>query len=227
MLEFTYAQVVSVLAKLNRVPEKNMGAFRARLRNLQSKSFPPGTNTGKGRAATYTSENLLQMAVATELMQVGFRPDRIVKIVTSNWTEIRLGFLMALTTDDALDRWTPPLLTNDYVLALAPEGLRELSDVGEREYDYHESVEVFPFETIVTEMPLLDATPSVGESHRKVILRLRPIGHIVLHYLDGLFSIEPMGFYNDLAKHGVAAGEKLKRILAEFDDDLAALKRGS
>jgi len=181
MITFSYAEVLDVLAEVNRIAPDQLGAFRARLRNLQSKAFPPGTNTGKGKAARYTLENLFQMVVATQLMQIGMNPERIVATVTANWYPIALGLSRAMGQHEIISDQGDLQPTGDFVLALYPEALRDLTSAGERGTDYFDTVKVFLFSDIAEELPIDADSPSLGEAYRTVLIRLKAICRATLH----------------------------------------------
>lgn len=75
-VQFGFATVAGALARVNLIREDARPAFDARLKHFQRLEFPPGTNTGRGRAAVYDIGHLLQLAFALELVQLGVPPER-------------------------------------------------------------------------------------------------------------------------------------------------------
>lgn len=71
-----YGEVELILSQMNEVQPRQLGAFRSRLRHLQKLGFPPGINTGKGRPAVYGAGQIMLLALALELIQLGVTPDR-------------------------------------------------------------------------------------------------------------------------------------------------------
>lgn len=80
----TYGQLSELLAKLHYISPEKRTAFRGRLQHLQRLGFPPGANTGKGRAASYGAGSILLLALALELTQVGVSPERSIRLLENN-----------------------------------------------------------------------------------------------------------------------------------------------
>lgn len=97
MLEIGYLQIELVVAAMSGLDDRGM--IRRRFKYLQRMSFPPKTNTGRGRKAMLDLEQVLQVIVAMELMQVGASPTRAIRILRTNWDELRpalaLGWLVS------------------------------------------------------------------------------------------------------------------------------------
>lgn len=83
-MQLTFAQVATALAQTYGIAEGKRPAFVARLQHLQKLKFPPGTNTGRGRAASYNAGHLFQLGVILELFQFGLPPERSVGILANN-----------------------------------------------------------------------------------------------------------------------------------------------
>lgn len=80
-MDLTFAQVSRALARSHGISESKNSAFVARLQHLQKLKFPPGTNTGRGRAAKYSVGHLFQLGMVLELAQIGLTPERAMRIV--------------------------------------------------------------------------------------------------------------------------------------------------
>lgn len=63
--------------------------IRTRLKYLQRMGFPAGSNSGKGRKATYDLDQLLQTLVAFQLIQMGLPPTRALRTVRTGWSSLR------------------------------------------------------------------------------------------------------------------------------------------
>lgn len=91
-----YAEVETVVARMGGTADRQL--IRRRFKYLQRMSYPPRSNTGRGRRAVLDLEQVLQVVVAVELMQVGASPTRAVRIARTNWEELRpalaLGWLV-------------------------------------------------------------------------------------------------------------------------------------
>lgn len=90
-MQFTFAQVERALALTNNIADERRSAFSHRLKHLQRLKFPPGVNTGRGRAATYTVGHLYLLGVALELNQLGSTPERAVRTIQQNRLDIEVA----------------------------------------------------------------------------------------------------------------------------------------
>lgn len=214
-VEFSYGDVEAVLSRLNRVADDKRVAFRARLKHFQRLGFPPGVNTGTGKRAIYTFPLLLMMAFATELTQAGMAPKRVVKTLQHSWSNVEWSLLVAVTPGDI---WDPPQ-DQDLVWMISPEAMRDLSEEGEGEYDYHESIRVERVRDLeAIFLDEVEESPIVGEFYRHLVLQVRPfmavlLGHVVAVRTD----IEPIQLWQDLEAKLVERGRVLKAL---FDQDI-------
>ncbi|WP_022687175.1 hypothetical protein [Sphingomonas phyllosphaerae] len=180
-VEFSYSDVEGALAKLNRVATDKRIAFRARLKHLQRQGFPAGVNTGTGRRAAYSVASLLQLALATELTQAGMAPKRVVRIIEGNWWQIARAFLVAMSPVDYLNTWEVPPETNKLSLVLNPEALRDLSEEGEGEFDYYESIAVITADGLGLALGShRENPPSVGETWRNLIINIHDLSSVLI-----------------------------------------------
>ncbi|MEO6092333.1 MAG: hypothetical protein ABIT04_10365 [Novosphingobium sp.] len=120
-LAFQFAHVEQALAAMHGVADDRRSAFQARLKHYQKKGFPPGLNTGRGRAATYHVEHALKLGLALEFNQMGLTPERAIHLIGQNEETIRLALLDAVQTNLAEDAW-PVFLCFD------PVSLRDLQE---------------------------------------------------------------------------------------------------
>lgn len=94
----SYGEVVRVLAKMHDFAPAKSTPLRGRVQHLQKLGVPSGVNTGRGRAAAYGRDELFQIAVAFEMLDLGFPPERA-RLVTTNWDMVRGGILEAATVN--------------------------------------------------------------------------------------------------------------------------------
>jgi hypothetical protein len=210
-VELSYADVEATLARLNRIADDKRIAFRARLKHFQRLGFPPGVNTGTGKRAVYTFPLLIMLAFATELTQAGMAPKRVVKTLNHSWDTIEWSLLIAITPGDV---WETPQ-DQDLVWMLSPEAMRDLSEEGEGDYDYHESIRVEKIRDL--ERILLNddgASPIVGEFYRHLVLQVRPFMAVLMgHVVSVRTDIEPIDLWQDLEAKLVERGRVLKNLL--------------
>lgn len=190
-IQLQYAQVEQALMGLNRISEEKRGAFRARLRHLKQMGFPEGTNTGKGQRAVYDIMAYFKMVFATELMQAGVSPSRIVRILRGNWDNMEFDILVALTPPDFLAGFKPQITEDDadFAWILSLEALRDLTIEGEREFDYHETIDTTPISKL-SETLVSDGWGNigVGDMWRTLVIQGRFLINIAIHELH---KVEP------------------------------------
>lgn len=96
-LEIGYQQIEDVIVEMSGVTDRKL--IRRRFKYLQRMSYPPRSNTGRGRKTMLGLEQVLQVIVAVELMQVGASPTRAIRVLRTNWADLRpalaLGWLVS------------------------------------------------------------------------------------------------------------------------------------
>jgi hypothetical protein len=95
-MRFTLNQVVEIVVEALKLDPKRAGAVRARLQHFQRLDFPEGIKgTVRGRRANYDEERVVKVALAFELLDVGFTPARMRATIVQHWQEIRSAFALA------------------------------------------------------------------------------------------------------------------------------------
>lgn len=84
----TYAILDATLAQVNDIAPAKRTAFMGRLKNLIRLDFMGKPPSGKGRASYYTVEDVLQFALAVELIQSSVSPEMLVEIMPSIWEQV-------------------------------------------------------------------------------------------------------------------------------------------
>jgi hypothetical protein len=74
MADLRYRDVERALVKIFSVPNKRLGAFRARIRHLRNLGVPELERVGRGTQLTYTRQHALELVLAIELERVGIAP---------------------------------------------------------------------------------------------------------------------------------------------------------
>ena len=77
-MEFTYAEILDILATKHNIVSSKQVAFRGRLQHFQRLGFPAGANTGKGNLASYSWRELFLIGLALDCLEIGSTPDRSV-----------------------------------------------------------------------------------------------------------------------------------------------------
>lgn len=108
-MELTFGQVAHALAETYDIADNKRSAFVARLQHFQKRKFPPGTNTGRGRAATYSVGQLFLLGVALELGQLGLTPERAIKVIEDDPHAVAMAASMASAGGPPADAFAFPI----------------------------------------------------------------------------------------------------------------------
>lgn len=71
-----------------RVDPDRTETFRARLKQLQRLGFPPGVNVGRGTKMSYSTEHLVQLMFAFEMISTGIPAKTATEMVIQGWPRI-------------------------------------------------------------------------------------------------------------------------------------------
>lgn len=102
MLSFGFGEVEGTVLGMHRAEPS---VFSARFRYFQRLRFPAGTNTGRGRPASYRLEQMLQIVLAFELLNAGLAPTPVVRTIRTNWPRIRTSLLVAWEATRGRTAW--------------------------------------------------------------------------------------------------------------------------
>jgi hypothetical protein len=168
-----FGAVDGLFASLHNIRDDKRVAFRARLKHLQRLGFPPGVNTGTGRAAVYGGEQIFLLGVALEMLQLGLSPERAVSVIRNNQTPISAAARIALTGIEMT-----PSGPRQMFLRFDPSALNELSthpaDEAEKTLWYGADVLIADFikkaEKVGTRLALINVTA--------LILDIRSVLHV-------------------------------------------------
>lgn len=206
---------------MNRIADAKRGAFQARLRHLKQLGFPEGTNTGRGQKATYSFMTYMQLVLAVELMQAGISPTRIVRMIKGNWFNLEFDVLVSLCPLEYLDRFSPKITPDqaNFTWVFSLEALRDLTETGENEYDYHETIETIPMSELSRRLGSDDwEGTSIGEMWRTLIIQGRLLVHISISELMKVVpTIAITDFYQDVEEQLVEKGRKIQRLSELID----------
>lgn len=81
---WTFGELESVLANVHGIDQSKRTAFQSRLKNFHRLGYPLGFRAVKGKAATYTPLQIIEMAMAVEMTQLGLPPERASWVLTRN-----------------------------------------------------------------------------------------------------------------------------------------------
>ncbi len=93
MLSYAHLEA-TLVSHLNVAPEHRT-KFSMRIKQFQRLHWPRGVNTGGKSRVAYNAAQLLELALAFELVQLGLPPKRARELVESWWDDLRQAFLRA------------------------------------------------------------------------------------------------------------------------------------
>lgn len=101
-MRLTYRGLEDLLADLHHVTVKNRVALQGRIKHFQRNGWPGGTNTGKGKAASYDFGAVLKLCLGFELLELGVTPERAANLLRDNWGNIRTATSLAVNAHPIL-----------------------------------------------------------------------------------------------------------------------------
>lgn len=116
------SQAEEVFVRVHQIAPKKRSAFQARLRHLQRWGVPPGTNTGKGKAAAYGPIQVTMLGVALELLQLGLSPERAALLLANSGGR----WLSQMTHAGLSAVYSPEYTGGQQLMLIDPVGLGDL-----------------------------------------------------------------------------------------------------
>lgn len=114
------------------IADEAQKTFRGRLQNMQRLKFPAGVNTGRGKRVDYGWPEIIQIALAFDLIDAGLPQEPATSLISSQLGSVEFGmsaFGASLLKGDNADRWVneraAPEGAGAY-LVCAANSLREL-----------------------------------------------------------------------------------------------------
>lgn len=92
---WNFGQLESVLATIHGIVPNKRTAFQARLKNLNRLGLPTGLEMRKGKATLYGVGEIIEMALAVEMTQLGLSPERVEDLIGSTYHSIGMAVGMA------------------------------------------------------------------------------------------------------------------------------------
>jgi hypothetical protein len=92
---WTFGELEAVLASVHGIDQTKRTAFQSRLKNFHRLGYPLGFRAVKGKAATYTPLQIIEMALAVEMTQLGLPPERASFVLIRNRWPILMAIQMA------------------------------------------------------------------------------------------------------------------------------------
>ncbi|WP_022684603.1 hypothetical protein [Sphingobium bisphenolivorans] len=190
-IKFSFAQVSSILESVHRIAPVHSSAFRARLKHLQRLGFPSGINTGKGKAAAYGFRELMMLAVALQLIEIGMSPEKATGICQANESDIVRYTVKAINLANSDKKM-------EYFLVVHHSSLENLR--AEREEDQHDDYRQSAIVIGHTELSRLLAN------------KLSPFERLSIVSLHVLI----LSIYGGATKEGLNIGESIADSIVEL-----------
>jgi hypothetical protein len=92
---WTFGELDATLSNIHEIADNKRTAFQSRLKNFHRLRFPLYFKSEKGRTSFYTAEQVVQMALAIELTQLGLPPERTALVLTLNWFPAMMAMRLA------------------------------------------------------------------------------------------------------------------------------------
>lgn len=89
-MELGSREIESMLAARHGIVGERQIAFRGRLEHLRKLGCPTGVQTGKGRPAVFGWQQLIELAAALELINLGISPDEVARVIKVHHNRLRL-----------------------------------------------------------------------------------------------------------------------------------------
>lgn len=89
-MELGSRDIESMLAARHGIVGERQVAFRGRLEHLRKLGCPTGVQTGKGKPAVFGWQQLIELAVALELIDLGITPDEAARVIKLHQDRLRI-----------------------------------------------------------------------------------------------------------------------------------------
>lgn len=125
------------------VPQGRRPAFLGRFQHLQRLSLMEGINPGRGKQAEYQAHQLVVIATAFQMLQLGLSPERTVTLIKQNQEKIRLAIRVAIEEPGNI---SPSLLWFDPAAISPSIDGTEVEDIAYATFtqgDGDEAIEIF------------------------------------------------------------------------------------
>lgn len=153
--------LLKVLADAMLVDDKGASAFLGRFQHLQRLRLVQGINPGRGKQAQYRANQVLVIAIAMQLLQLGLTPERAVRIIQDNQDRVRLCIMLAVPSPEALEAaflyFDPALLT----------------ELGDRSGEYDRAEQTFHYAGRATLREMIEDFLVEGDVPRMAIINLK------------------------------------------------------
>jgi hypothetical protein len=144
-LRLSFSQVEAMLSRLHKIDWAKRGAFVSRLKHLQKQGVPDRQDAGRGRSSSYSFNDMMQIAMALEVIQAGLPPQLAAALVLRSWDMINVACTTWLKEYIKDPEATFPA---HYAFVFTP---RALSDLGQED-EFMDSMEAVSIHDLHTRL---------------------------------------------------------------------------
>ncbi len=106
-ISWTFGELEAALASVHSIAPTKRTAFQSRLKNFHRLGYPLGFKGAKGKAAKYSPLQIIELALAMEMTQLGMPPERSSDLLISNrWPILMATELVARELHAAPAAWS-------------------------------------------------------------------------------------------------------------------------
>ena len=118
-ISWTFGELEAALASVHSIAPTKRTAFQSRLKNFHRLGYPPGFKGAKGKAANYSPLQIVDLALAVEMTQLGMPPERSSELLISNrWPILMATELVARELHAAPAAWSVTSGLSDKTLSM-------------------------------------------------------------------------------------------------------------
>lgn len=169
-VEFSFGQAEAVLAALHGIAGHKRVAFAGRLKFLQKNGLPIGERPGRGKAGAYSFSQLVQIAIAVELLQAGQTPQRASRMVAKNWSVIRDSIFYGVLAGSASVPESDSDKAPGWGWVFQPDGLGDLGDRMEIEVERSDDIQAIRLNELSSAMTVMGASTIIERAARRRLL---------------------------------------------------------
>ncbi len=192
-------EVEAMLVARLGIADEAQKTFRGRMQNMQRLKFPAGVNTGRGKRVDYGWPEIIQIALAFDLIDAGLPQEAATSLISSQLDSVESGvsaFGASLLQSDHAAKWVadrePPAGAGAY-LVCAANSLRELR-ASPQSYD--------SYITFIGEDEMVPGENELNQELLRGGRVLLDLGRLVLFVVQYISSTLEQGLEKALADFG-------------------------
>jgi hypothetical protein len=225
MAEFSFAQIEAILAAINNIADHKRTAFAGRLKTLQKNKILDRKAPGRGKAAAYSFNHLVQLGFGIELMKAGLAPNRAANLVRSSWSNIRVSAYLSTFTDfeirEMRDDFYDDSTNYAYSWVVRTDAFADLTVDGFSEYDDYEGVEAIESSDLPSWFDAISIVEG-AQGRRVLVINATALVHTLLWSVEQKFKFaDRQSMRDDIQDEH----DNLIDLLNKFDLESPSIKR--